>query len=251
MSHYNQLINNLDNLKLLKMRELLPAYLDDAIIKNKSFVDIFKELTDQEVAFREERARLINLTISHFPYHKRLDDFDFGYQPSINKTQILDLASLRFVEQVENILLIGNSGVGKTHLATALGIEASSKRVSTYFIHFNTLMQKFKIAASEGTVDKVVKHYLKYKLLIVDEVGYLPVDKDAANGFFQLVAARYERRPLIITSNLPLSKWGDVFGDYTIANAIIDRLVHHSHIIKITGQSYRIKGKLQFENDED
>jgi len=191
MSHYNQLINNLDNLKLLKMRELLPAYLDDAIIKNKSFVDIFKELTDQEVAFREERARLINLTISHFPYHKRLDDFDFGYQPSINKTQILDLASLRFVEQVENILLIGNSGVGKTHLATALGIEASSKRVSTYFIHFNTLMQKFKIAASEGTVDKVVKHYLKYKLLIVDEVGYLPVDKDAANGFFQLVAARY------------------------------------------------------------
>ena len=112
-------------------------------------------------------------------------------------------------------------------------------------------MQKFKVAASEGTVDKVVKHYLKYKLLVVDEIGYLPVDKDAANGFFQLVAARYERRPMIITSNLPLSKWGEVFGDYTIANAIIDRLVHHSHIIKITGQSYRIKGKILIENDED
>jgi len=251
MSNYTQLLNNLDHLKLLKFKEILPGYLDDALQKNKSFVDILKELTDKEVEFREERARLINLTISHFPYYKTIDDFDFTYQPSINKPQILDLLSLRFVEHFENILLIGNSGVGKTHLATALGIEASSKRISTYFIHFNTLMQKFKVAASEGTVDKVVKHYLKYKLLVIDEIGYLPVDKDAANGFFQLVAARYERRPMIITSNLPLSKWGEIFGDYTIANAIIDRLVHHSHIIKITGQSYRIKGKILIENDED
>ena len=184
MSNYTQLINNLDHLKLLKFKELLPSYLDAAVQKNMSLVDILKDLTDQEVTFREERARLINLTISHFPYYKTIEDFDFTYQPSINKPQILDLLSLRFVEHFENIILIGNSGVGKTHLATALGIEASSKRISTYFIHFNTLMQKFKVAASEGTVDKVVKHYLKYKLLVVDEIGYLPVDKDAANGFF-------------------------------------------------------------------
>ena len=251
MSNYTQLLNNLDNLKLTKFKEIIPQYLDAAVTKNKSFVDLLKELTDHEIAFREERARIINLKISNFPYHKKMDDFDYMYQPSINKAQILDLLSLRFVEQKENIILLGNSGVGKTHIATAIGMEASSKRISTYFIHFNTLMQKFKVAAIERRIYKVVKHYLKYKVLIEDETSYLPVDKDDANGFFQLVAALYENRPMIITSNPPLSKWGEVFGDYTIANAIIDRLVHHSHIIKITGQSYRIKGKLLLENDED
>ena len=251
MSTYTQLLNNLETLKLDKIKELLPNYIDKAINENKSTIDILNEMTEAEIEFREERARLINLTISHFPFHKTIDDFDFSYQPSINKNQILDLLSLRFVEQNENILFIGSSGVGKTHLATAIGIEASSKRFSTYFINFNTLMEKFKKAASEGRIESVVKHYSKYRVLIIDEIGYLPIDKDIANGFFQLVATRYEKRPIILTTNQPLSKWGEVFGDYTIANAIIDRLVHHSYIIKITGQSYRIRGKLLYDEDGD
>lgn len=249
MSTYTQLLNNLDQLKLSKMREIIPHYMDSAIINEKSTTDILKELTDEEITFREERARLINLTISHFPFHKTIDDFDFSYQPSINKSQILDLLSLRFIEQNENLLFIGSSGVGKTHLVTSIGMEASSKRYSTYFIHFNVLMEKFKKAAAEGRIEAVVKHYSKYRVLIIDEIGYLPIDRDVANGFFQLVAARYEKRPIVLTTNQPLSKWGDVFGDYTLANAIIDRLVHHSHIIKITGQSYRIKGKLLYEDE--
>ncbi|MCI6789063.1 MAG: ATP-binding protein [Mollicutes bacterium] len=130
-------------------------------------------------------------------------------------------------------------------------MEASSKRYSTYFIHFNDLMSRFKKASAEGRIESIVKHYLKYRVLIIGEIGYLPIDRDAANGFFQLVAARYEKRPIILITNQPLSKWGDVFGDYTLANAIIDRLVHHSHIIKITGQSYRIKGKLLYEEEGD
>ncbi|MCF0108368.1 MAG: ATP-binding protein [Bacilli bacterium] len=249
MSAYTNLLNNLEQLKLTKIREILPNYMDSAVSNEKSTIDIMKELTDQEIEFREERARQINLTISHFPFHKTIDDFDFSYQPSINKAQILDLLTLRFIEQNDNILFIGSSGVGKTHLATSIGMEASSKRYSTYFIHFNTLMEKFKKAASEGRIETVVKHYSKYRVLIIDEIGYLPIDKDVANGFFQLVAARYEKRPIILTTNQPLSKWGDVFGDYTLANAIIDRLVHHSCIIKITGQSYRIKGKLLYDED--
>ena len=251
MSSYTQLVNNLEQLSLTKMREILPSYIDSAVQNEKSLVDVMKELTDQEIAFREERARQINLTISHFPFHKTINDFDFTYQPSINKAQILDLMTLRFIEQKENILFIGTSGVGKTHLATSIGMEASSKRYSTYFIHFNTLMEKFKKAAQEGRIESIVKHYSKYRILIIDEIGYLPIEKDVASGFFQLVTARYEKKPIIITTNQPLSKWGDVFGDYTLANAIVDRLVHHSSIVKITGQSYRIKGKMLYDEEGD
>ena len=167
----------------------------------------------------------------------------------MRKEQIADLTSLRFIETKTNIIFIGSSGVGKTHLATAIGIEAASQRISTYFINFAQLMEKFKRAAKENRVEQVVKHYLKYTVLIIDEIGYLPVDKVAAYGFFQLIAARYEFRPTILTTNQSFSKWPDVFGDAIIANAIIDRLVHHCEIIKITGHSYRVKDRNLFDED--
>ena len=169
MSSYVQLINNLEQLKLTKIKEYLPNYLDDNINNNLSVVDILKELTDKEIEFREDRAAQINLTISNFPYHKTINDFDFNYQPNINKNQILDLCSLRFIETNSNILFIGSCGVGKTHLATSIGMEASTKRISTYFIHFNDLMTKIKKAYQENRQEAVIKNYSKYKLLIIDE----------------------------------------------------------------------------------
>lgn len=250
MSIYTQLQNNLDVLELKKIQELMTKYMDEGVKCQKSYVEILKELTDAEIEFREERARQINLTISHFPFQKTLDDFDFSYQPSVNKQQILDLMSLRFIDENQNLLFIGSSGVGKTHLAISIGMKCASKRYSTYFIHFNKLMEKFKQAAGDGHIERIAKHYSKYRVLIIDEIGYLPIDKDNANGFFQLVAARYEKRPIILTTNQPLSKWGEVFGDYMLANAIIDRLVHHSTIVKITGQSYRIKDKLLYDEND-
>lgn len=249
MATYAELNNNLDSLSLTKIKEILPVYLDDRRNEDKSLVDSLVELTKAEIDFRDERARKINITVSSFPYHKTLKDFDFSYQPTINKRKIDDLATLRFMDEKANIILMGSPGVGKTHLATAIGMEAAGQRVSTYFINFAELMEKFKRAAKENRVEQVVKHYLKYSLLIIDEIGYLPVDRDSSYAFFQLIAARYEKRSTILTTNQPFSKWGEVFGDPVIANAIIDRLVHHCEIIKITGMSYRIKDKNIFEED--
>ena len=251
MTSFNALQNNLEELSLFKMKEILPNVIEKSIKSNTALQDSLIELTDAEIAFRDERARKINITVSHFPYIKTVKDFDFSYQPTINKEQIMDFLSLRFIEQKSNIIFVGSSGVGKTHLATAIGIEAASKRISTYFINFAVLMEKFKQAAKENRVEKVVKHYLKYTVLIIDEIGYLPVDEAAAFSFFQLIAARYEYRPSILTTNQPFSKWPDVFGDAVIANAIIDRLVHHCDIVKITGHSYSIKGRNIFDETDN
>lgn len=249
MATYAQLNNNLEALSLNKIKDILPSYLDDKRNTDKSIVDILHELSQAEIDFRDDRAKRINITVSSFPYHKTINDFDFTYQPTINKTKILDLASLRFMDEKSNIIFMGSPGTGKTHLATALGMEAASQRISTYFINFAELMEKFKQASKENRVEKIVKHYLKYSLLIIDEIGYLPVDRDSSYGFFQLIAARYENRSTILTTNQPFSKWGEVFGDPVIANAIIDRLVHHCEVIKINGMSYRIKDKNIFEEE--
>lgn len=249
MSAYAKLNNNLEALSLNKIKDILPSYLDDKKNNDKSTVDILNDLIQAELDFRDERAKRINITVSSFPYHKTLNDFDFSYQPTINKSKILDLATLRFMDEKSNIIFMGSPGTGKTHLATALGVEAASQRISTYFINFAELMEKFKQASKENRVEKIVKHYLKYSLLIIDEIGYLPVDRDSSYGFFQLIAARYENRSTILTTNQPFSKWGEVFGDSVIANAIIDRLVHHCEVIKINGMSYRIKDKNIFEEE--
>ena len=249
MSKYAQLNNNLDSLSLSKIKEIIPSYLDNKENESKPLVEALIDLTNAEITFRDERARRINITVSSFPYHKTLSDFDFSYQPTIHKAKIDDLATLRFMDEKANIIFMGSPGTGKTHLATALGIEAASQRISTYFINFAELMEKFKRASKENRVEQVVKHYLKYSLLIIDEIGYLPVDRDASYGFFQLIAARYEKRSTILTTNQPFSRWGEVFGDPVIANAIIDRLVHHCEVIKINGMSYRIKDKNIFEEE--
>lgn len=249
MSTYTKLNNNLEALSLSKIKDILPSYLDNKKNDDKSTVDILNDLIQAEIDFRDERAKRINITVSSFPYHKTLNDFDFSYQPTINKAKILDLATLRFMDEKSNIIFMGSPGTGKTHLATAIGMEAASQRISTYFINFAELMEKFKQASKENRVEKIVKHYLKYSLLIIDEIGYLPVDRDSSYGFFQLIAARYENRSTILTTNQPFSKWGEVFGDSVIANAIIDRLVHHCEVIKINGMSYRIKDKNIFEEE--
>ena len=246
MNNYNKLLNNLELLKLDKIRDYYPKYIEK-ISKNDdiSITDILYELTTKELEYRDDRASQIQITVSAFPFKKEISDFDFNYQPSINKSEILELNTLGFIDRHENILFLGPSGVGKTHLAVSIGITAAKKRYSVYFISCHDLITQLNKAHHENKLEQRIKHFCRYELLIIDEIGYLPVDKQGANLFFQLIAKRYEKHSTIITTNMTFNKWGEVFSDNTLANAILDRLLHHSTIINITGNSYRIKNKLE------
>ena len=238
---YTQLVNNLDELGFTEIEPFLSEHLTTAAKKDVSLQESLLRITEREISLRNQRAAQIQVSVSHFPYVKTIDEFDFHFQTSVNKSEIKDLATLRFLENKENILFYGTPGTGKTHLATAIGIEAAKKRNITYFITCHDLIQTLRKAYDENRLESRLKHFAKYKLLIIDEIGYLPVDKTGANLLFQLIAKRYEHNSTIITTNQPFSKWGDVFSDSMLANAILDRLLHHSHVVKMVGPSYRTK----------
>jgi len=248
---YAKVINNLQKLKLEKMSTYLSTYLDEINKNNISFLDALLNLTEEEILFKEQRAAEFNIRVAGFPFIRTIDEFDFSFQPSINKKEILDLATLRFIEEKKNILLVGSTGVGKTHIATSIGIEAAKKRVSTYFISCHDLVTKLSIAHQENRLKDALKTFNKYKLLIIDEIGYLPVDKNGVNLLFQLITKRYEKSSTIITTNQRFSKWGEVFADNMLANAILDRLLHHSYVFNIDGDSYRLKDILKKMENTD
>ena len=217
------------------------TYLNYIESNSKTIVDALYELSEMEVGLRTERAMNACVKVANFPFIKTLEDFDFSFQPLINKDQIINYKYLRFIENKENIVFIGSPGVGKTHLATAIGIEAAKLRTSTYFISCSDLILQLKRAHLENRLEQRLKFFAKYKLLIIDEVGFLPLDIESSNLLFQLIAKRYEKNSTIVTTNKSLSRWGEIFGDPVIVNAILDRLLHHSNVINIVGRSYRTK----------
>ena len=251
MNNYNKLLNNLEELKLFKIRENIDNYIDLINSKNKDIVDSLYELTNLEIEMLNQKRINHSIQFAGFPYQKTLEDFDFTFQPSLNKEQIMDFKNLRFIENKENILFVGSPGVGKTHLATAIGLENAKSNHSTYFINCHDLIEVLKKSYSQNRLDDKLKTLSKYRLLIIDEVGYLPIDIEASNMLFQLINKRYEKCSTIITTNKPFSKWGELFGDNMIANAILDRLLHHSHVISITGRSYRTKDILTTQDDDN
>lgn len=234
----------LDNLEYLKLSEMI-VHLDDTINfinkNNLSFSEGLIKLTNHEIDSKEAKMIKAMVKVGAFPHLKEIKDFDFSFQENLNKEQILDFTSHRFIHQSENIVFLGNSGIGKTHLATSIGISAAKKRISTYFIKCHDLISQLKKASLENRLNDRIKHFTKYKLLIIDELGYLPIDKEDSKLLFQLIDKRYEKRSTIFTTNINFSSWDEIFKDPVLANAILDRVLHHAHVIQITGKSYRLK----------
>lgn len=248
-TNYQQLLRNLEYLKLKQMTLHLNEVLDFSVHNRLSFIDTLIKLTNYEIDVREQNMIHAMVKVGAFPHLKEIKDFDFSFQPSINQQQMVDFTTLRFIETNENIVFLGPSGVGKTHLATSIGIAAAKKRRSTYFIKCHDLIQNLKRAKLENRLENRLKHYTKYKLLIIDEIGYLPIDSEDAKLFFQLIDMRYEKRSTIFTTNINFKSWDEVFQEPKLANAILDRILHHATVVTIVGDSYRMKQHLAQENE--
>lgn len=238
---YEQLVRNLEALKLGQMQLHLDEVCDFVTSGNLSFSEGLLKLISYQADFNETNAARSMIKAGAFPHQKGIREFDFSFQPCINQQQIGEFCTLRFLEKNENIVFLGSSGVGKTHLAAAIGMEAAKKRVSTYFIKCNQLLMQLKKAKQENRLNERIKHFCHYKLLVIDEMGYLPIEKEDSNLFFQLIDQRYEKKSTILTTNINFNQWDEIFHDTVVANAILDRVLHHANVISIAGKSYRLK----------
>jgi DNA replication protein DnaC len=231
-----RLQDNLSRLKLTRAAEVLDTVAKQAKEKKSSYFAFLDHLLEEEVAAKEKRRIFTAMRTAGLPAAKTIEEYDFSFHPHLDQAEVMELFDLSFIGDKENVLFLGPPGVGKTHLAISLATKACHYGFKVYFTTMNTLIRKLKEGATRQ------KAYLNSSLVVVDEVGYLPVTTEEAYLFFQFVSHRYERSSTIITSNKSFGDWQELFGDPVIATAILDRLLHHSKVINIRGHSYRLRG---------
>ena len=233
----------LERLKLDHLLTQLDGVCEQAAKGDLDYQSFLARALEAEWRGRQQRGIDIRLRMARFPWLKTLEQFDFECQPSLDRKVVPELAGLSFVERAENVVLLGPPGVGKTHLAIAFGIKAVDAGASVLFLTLETLMSRVIRARQENRLERMLQQLAAPRLLILDELGYLPLSREGASLFFRLLVRRYERGSLIVTSNKSFADWGEVFNDQVLAMAILDRLLHHATTLNIKGESYRLREK--------
>ncbi|MHC4164742.1 MAG: IS21-like element helper ATPase IstB [Planctomycetota bacterium] len=231
----------LRRLRLGYMAQAYEAHHAESIKAKHSFLEFFEALVDGELAARENKGLMKRIKAARFPVVKTLEDFDFDFQPRLDVKLVKSLASCDFIEKKHNAILVGQPGTGKTHLALGLGMKAVEKGYRVRFTTIQDLAATLRAAMADETTEERIADFTEPDLVVLDELGFTPLDQLLADAFYRIIASRYERGSIIVTSNKSFESWAEVFPDAVIASAVLDRLVHHAHLIPIVGESYRMK----------